>query len=156
MLTNCFELFPWAMIHYENYTRILHVVLNKSLRQQLPKQQLYSHLLPISQTILERQASHAGHCWSCKYKLRSNILLWTPTHGHLSFGWPAKTYYIHPLSVDTLYCLKKQMRRVKRILAVEDKMENYCFFKKMITNRIETLRRAGIGQGSHLESIFCW
>ena len=33
-----------------NYTRMLHAVLNKSLKQRFTKQQLYSHLLPISLT----------------------------------------------------------------------------------------------------------
>ena len=34
-----------------NYTKLLHAVLNKSWRQYPIKQQLYSHLSPILQTI---------------------------------------------------------------------------------------------------------
>ena len=45
-----------------NYTMMLHAVLNKSLDQHATKQQLYSHLLPISQTIQVRQTRHARHC----------------------------------------------------------------------------------------------
>ena len=47
-----------------NYTRMLHTVWNKSWKQHLTKQQLYGHLLPISQTIKVRQARHSGNCWS--------------------------------------------------------------------------------------------
>ena len=38
-----------------NYTRRLRDVLNKSWKQHLPKQQLYGHLYPISQTIQDEQ-----------------------------------------------------------------------------------------------------
>ena len=36
------------------YTKILHAVLNKSWKQFPTKQLLYSHLFPISQTIIVR------------------------------------------------------------------------------------------------------
>ena len=41
-----------------NYTIRLHAVLDKSCKQHLMKQQLYGHLLLISQTILVRWARH--------------------------------------------------------------------------------------------------
>ena len=63
-----------------NYTRILRVVLNKSWRQHPTKQQLYGHLPPITKTIEVRRTRHVGHCWRSKDKLRSDILLWTPSH----------------------------------------------------------------------------
>ena len=75
-----------------NYIRILHAVLNKSWKKHLIKQQLDGHLPPISQTIYVRWTRHAGHCWGSKDEIISNILLWTPTYGHTSIGWPAKTY----------------------------------------------------------------
>ena len=83
------------------YTRMLRAVLNKSLKQLLSKQQLFGHLLTILQTVKVR---HAGHCWRNKDELISNVLLWTPTDGHTSVGWPAKIY-IHQLCVDTACCL---------------------------------------------------
>ena len=48
-----------------NYTRILHAVLNKSWKQQPTKQQLYSNLPPILQTIQDEQNMQgtAGLVW---------------------------------------------------------------------------------------------
>ena len=40
--------------------------------------------------------------WRSKYKHISDILLWTPTHGHTSVGQPAKAP-IHQLCADTGY-----------------------------------------------------
>ena len=45
---------------YRNYTRILHVVLNKWQKQHLTKQQLYSLLLLISQIIKEDKQNMLG------------------------------------------------------------------------------------------------
>ena len=53
---------------------------------------LYYNLPPISQTIRVRQAMYF---WRSKNKLISDVFLWTPTHGHTRFGWPAKTYINH-------------------------------------------------------------
>ena len=47
-----------------------------------------------------RWARHAGHCWKCKDKLINNILVWSPTQGHTSAGWPTKTY-IYQFCADT-------------------------------------------------------
>ena len=62
----------------ENYTRILHTVLNKFYSKQL-----YRHLSPISQNM---QLKHAGHGWATKDKFIGNIYLWTLTLGHTSFS----------------------------------------------------------------------
>ena len=75
-----------------NYTRMLRAILNKSWRQQSTKHQLYGHLLPITKTIQVRQIRHAGHCWSSRDKLISDILLWTPTYGRAKAGRPSRTY----------------------------------------------------------------
>ena len=106
-----------------------HTVLYKSWKQHpckktKKKQWLYSHLFPISQTILVRQTKHAGYCWRSKNELINNILFWTPSDRHASVGWPAKTY-IHQLFIGTGYCLQdiprvvddrdKWWERVKRI-----------------------------------------
>ena len=55
-------------------------VLNKSWKQHPKKLQLHFHLPPILQTIQEKQAKYAGHCWVSKDELISNILLWMATH----------------------------------------------------------------------------
>ena len=40
------------------------------------------------------------HYERSKAELISSVLLWTPTHGHNSVGWPARTN-MHQLSADT-------------------------------------------------------
>ena len=63
---------------HRNYTRILRAVFNKFWKQHSTKQQLYSHLPPISPTIQVRQARHAGHCLKSKDKLIMDY--YTVTH----------------------------------------------------------------------------
>ena len=62
-------------------------------------------LPPISQTIQLIRPQHAGHCcWSLD-ELKSDVFLWTTTHGHTSAGWPAKTYiYISALCRHLIQC----------------------------------------------------
>ena len=62
---------------------MLHAVLNKFWKQHPTKQQLYSHLLPISQTIQVRVLP-----WTCEY---------------ISVDQPAETC-IHQLCVNTQCC----------------------------------------------------
>ena len=33
-----------------------------------------------------------GHCWRSRHELISDVLLWTPTHGRVKAGQPARTY----------------------------------------------------------------
>ena len=52
----------------------------------------------------------ASYLWSHKLSKKnepdvSDVLLWTPTHGHTSVGWPAKTW-IHQLCMDPGCCLE--------------------------------------------------
>ena len=75
-----------------NYTRMLQAILNKSWWQHPTRHKLYGHLPPITKTIQVRQTRYAGHCWRSKDKLISDVLLWTPTHGH------AKAYDQHELT----------------------------------------------------------
>ena len=77
-----------------NYTRMLQAILNRSWRQHSTKQQLYSHLTPITKTIQIRWIRHAGHCWRSRDKLISDVLLWTPSHGRAKAEWPAQTYIL--------------------------------------------------------------
>ena len=86
-----------------NYTRMPRAILNKSWRQHLTKQQLYSHLQSITKTIQvrrTRRTRHAEHYWRSWEELISNTLLWTPSHGRAKVGWPARTY-IQQLCADT-------------------------------------------------------
>ena len=73
---------------------------NKSWRQHPTRHQLYGHLPPITKTIQVRQTRHAGHCWTSKDELISDVLLWTPTYGQAKAGRPARTY-IQQLCEDT-------------------------------------------------------
>ena len=67
-----------------NYKRTLRAILKKSRRQHTTKQQLYSHLLPITKTIKIRRTRHAGHCWRSKGRAHKRC---TPTD---PFTWPRK------------------------------------------------------------------
>ena len=55
------------------------------------KQQLYSHLLPISQSIKVKWLRYAEHCWRSKDELISNDLKLIPLHECTNVDWPAKT-----------------------------------------------------------------
>ena len=86
-----------------NYTRMLRAILNKSWRQHPTRHQLYGNLLPITKTIQVRRIRHAGHCWRSRDELRSDVLLWTPTHGRAKVGRPTRTC-IQQICEDTGYC----------------------------------------------------
>ena len=97
---------------YGNYTRMLQVILNKSL-QHPPKQQLYSYLPPITKTIKVGWTRHAGHFWRSKDELISDVLLWTPLQGWTEAGQPARTY-IKQLCADTGCSLEDVSEAVAR------------------------------------------
>ena len=86
-----------------NYTRMLQAILNKSWQQHPTRHQLYGHLPPITKTIQVRRTRHAGHCWRSRDELISDVLLWTPTHGRVKAGRPARTYS-QQLCEDTECC----------------------------------------------------
>ena len=83
-----------------NYTRMLQTILNKPWRQHPTKQQLFSHLPPITKAIKVRQTRHAGHCWRSRDEFINDVLLWTPSHGQAKAGRLVQTY-IQQLCVDT-------------------------------------------------------
>ena len=83
-----------------NHTRKLRAILNKSWRQHSTKQQLYSHLPPITKTIQVRRTRHTEHCWRSRDEFISEILLWTPSRGRAKTGRPTRTY-IQQLCADT-------------------------------------------------------
>ena len=97
-----------------NHTRKLRAISNKSWKQHPTKQQLYDHL--ISKTIQRRRKRHAGHCWRSKDKLISDILLWTPSQGRASVGWPTRNYQ-QQLCTDTGCSLEDQLE------AMDDRVE---------------------------------
>ena len=65
-LTKCIEKKPNGI-----YSRMLCIIVNKSWKQHLMKQQLYSHSLPIFKSIQVRWKRHVEHCWRIKDKLIS-------------------------------------------------------------------------------------
>ena len=75
---------------------MLRAILNKSWRQHPTKQQLYSHLPPITKTNQVRRTRYEEHCWRSRDKL---ILLLTPSRGQGKAGRPARTY-IQQLCAD--------------------------------------------------------
>ena len=75
-----------------NYTKMLRAILNNSWRQHPTKQQLYSHLPSITKTIKVRRTRHARHCRRSRDEPRSDVLLWTPSHGRPKAGRLARTY----------------------------------------------------------------
>ena len=70
--------------------------LNKSWKQH-PKKTAAVRPLTSNHANHSRKTRYAG---VSKDELISEILLWTPTHGHTSIDRPAKTY-IHRLCADT-------------------------------------------------------
>ena len=80
----------------DNYTRILWVIMNKSRRQHPTKQ----HLPLITKTIQIRRTRHGEHCWRSMDEGISDILLWTPSHGRLKAGRPARNN-IQEIRADT-------------------------------------------------------
>ena len=82
------------------YTKLLRAALNVSWKQHLTNKQLYGNLPAISHIIRERRTRFVGHCWREKDEIVSDVLLWTPKHGHSSKGRPHKTF-IKQLCEDT-------------------------------------------------------
>ena len=108
-----------------NYTGMLRAILNKSWRQYPTKQQVYSHLPPITKTIQVRRTRHAGHCWRSKYELISDILLWTPSHGRAKVGRPARTYIQH-LCGDTGYSLEDHLWAMDDRDRLRERVRDIC------------------------------
>ena len=82
-----------------NYTRMLQAILNKSWRQHPTKQQLYSHLPPITKTIKVRRTRHAGHCWRSRDELISDVLQWTPHMARQNQGDQLEPIYSSSLRI---------------------------------------------------------
>ena len=108
-----------------NYTRILWAILNNSWRQHSTKQQLYSHIPPITKTIQIRWTRHMGHYWRSKDKLISNVLLWTLSHGWAKIGWPARTY-LQQLCADTRCSLEDLLGVMGNRQVAREGRRNLC------------------------------
>ena len=87
------------------YTRMSRAILSRSWSQHPTKQQLYSHLPPITKTIKDSRTRHAGSCWRSRNELIGDELLWTPSHERAKAGRPARTY-IQQLCVERIVTLK--------------------------------------------------
>ena len=94
-----------------NYTRMLRALLNKSWWHPPTKQQLYSHLPPITKTTQVSRTRHAEYYWKSKDELISDMLLWTPSHGRAKAGRPARTY-IQQLCANTGCSLEDLTRTI--------------------------------------------
>ena len=81
------------------------------------------------------QARDTGYCSRSKDKLISNVLLWTPTHGHTSIGLPAKTS-IHQLCGGIECCLENEPRGMAGKGELRESMLLVCFHDDEI-NRCE-------------------
>ena len=108
-----------------NYTRMLQAILNKSWRQHPTKQQLYGHIPPIMKTIQVR------HCWRSNDKLISNILLWTPSHGRVKAGQPARTYIQQPCA-DTRCSLEDLPGALDNRRVARKGQWNLCWWHNML------------------------
>ena len=85
--------------YFLNYI-LLPAILYRFWRQHPTKQQQYGHIPHITKTIQIRRTRHAGHCWRSRYKLLSDVLVWTPPDCQAKAGRPFRNY-IQQLIEDT-------------------------------------------------------
>ena len=73
-------------------TKILHTALNKSWKQHPTKHPPIRLPTPHLTTSQLRRTRYTGNCWKSKDELISDVILWTPTHGHtmLADQWRLK------------------------------------------------------------------
>ena len=107
-----------------NY-RQLRAILNKSWRQHLTKQPLYSHLPLITKTIQIRRTRHTGHRWRSRDGLISDVLLWSLSHGRAKAGRPARTY-IQQLSANTGCSREDQPEAVDNREGWQERVRDMC------------------------------
>ena len=74
------------------YTRMLRVVLNISKNTHITNTNLYAGIHRVSDKIAARRMRLAGHCQRHQELPVSKLVLWEPSHGHLSRGCPTLTY----------------------------------------------------------------
>ena len=106
-------------------TRMLWAKSNKSKKQHPIKQQLYSHLPPISKTIQIRQTRHVRHCWRSKDELISEVLQRTTLHGCKSVGRPAWNY-LQQLCTDTRCSLEDLLEVIDDKDGWQERVREIC------------------------------
>ena len=84
----------------DNCRRMIRAIPKNTWDKHLTKQQLYAHLHPITKTIQIRRTRRGGNGWRRKDELISDVLLWTPSHGHSSRVRPARNYQQHYLDTE--------------------------------------------------------
>ena len=84
----------------------------------------------ISKSINEWWEKDTGYYLRSKEELISNILLWTPTYGHMSVGQPTKTY-IHQFCTDT-WC---HLEDLPDVMADRDRWQKKKFKESVLTAR---------------------
>ena len=97
----------------EKYTKIMNVVCLEQILEAAP------HKTAVVQPYTSHQANHSRKaskiCWVLKgNKLITNVLLWTPTHGHTRNGWPAKTciYQTEVIKISDTGCHLENLQSV--------------------------------------------
>ena len=95
-------------IHSHNTTVWLHHMDANKTPGEKTREELHKNAMYCFEQILEatfpinscctatylpshKRTRYARHCWS-KEKFISDVLLWTPTHGHISIGRPPRIY----------------------------------------------------------------
>ena len=89
-----------------NCTRMQQDISNKFCKQHPTKQQLYSHLPPISKIIQIKWIKHVGNCWRCKDEPICSVPQRTPSHGQ-----PASSYLQH-LCTDRRFSLEDLLEAI--------------------------------------------
>ena len=129
-----------------NYRRMLLAILNKSWKQYTSKNQLFSHLPPISKIIQVRGTRHVGHYWRSKDELISDVHLWTPTHGRVRVGRLARIY-LHLLCADTWFNLENLSRAMderngwRERERERERERNPCFPRDLMMMMTNNLKR---------------
>ena len=91
-------------------------------------------------------ARQAGHCWWSKDELISDVALWTPTHGHTSVSWSAKTYILQ-LCGDTWYRTYQERLMMMCVCERERERENNPRHQQVLMMMLMMKRRRRINQG---------
>ena len=72
-----------------------------------------------------RPTRHAGHCWRSRDELISDVLLWTPSHGRVKAGRPARTYIEH-LCEDTECSPEDQPEAINDREGWQERVSDIC------------------------------
>ena len=86
-----------------NYTRMLYVVLNKSVKQHPIQQWLCCHLRPISQTL---QFVRKRHCWRSKNEDSADVYLYTHINTYKRIHTHTHTYIY--ICVCVCVCVRQE------------------------------------------------